>query len=252
MPGGRLTYQDRQHIASGLAEGLGYAEIARRLRRPTSTISREVARNGGYQGYRADHAHETARRRARRRKPAPSPTAHAAADAYGRDPEAVRDFEEQFTAMAVRMGLPRMVARVLLGLFTSDAGALTAAELAQRLQVSPASVSKAVRYLEQLELVRRERDARQRRERYFVDDDVWYRASLREMQFLTMWAEASRQGAQVFGTATPAGARLEEMGQFCELVARGIARATEHWRRSFPAHRRNLCCGATNPDKTGP
>ncbi|MGO4428265.1 MarR family transcriptional regulator, partial [Streptomyces sp. MCAF7] len=28
MPGGRLTHGDRQDIASGLAEGLGYAEIA--------------------------------------------------------------------------------------------------------------------------------------------------------------------------------------------------------------------------------
>ena len=43
MPGGRLTQEDRRHIAAGLAEGLGYAEIARRLGRPTSTVSREVA-----------------------------------------------------------------------------------------------------------------------------------------------------------------------------------------------------------------
>ncbi|MFD0661872.1 helix-turn-helix domain-containing protein [Thermocatellispora tengchongensis] len=47
MPGGRLTYEDRQAIASGLADGLDYAEIARRLARPTSTVTREVARNGG-------------------------------------------------------------------------------------------------------------------------------------------------------------------------------------------------------------
>ncbi|WP_425567801.1 helix-turn-helix domain-containing protein [Nonomuraea dietziae] len=33
MPGDRLTDEDRQHIAAGLAEGLGYTEIGRRLGR---------------------------------------------------------------------------------------------------------------------------------------------------------------------------------------------------------------------------
>src|SRR5258708_17126887 len=96
MPGERLTEQDRQRVAAGLAERLGYAEIARRLGRPTSTISREVARNGGPDGYRADNAHQATRRRARRRMPASSPALAATAGAYGRDPEAVRGFVEQF------------------------------------------------------------------------------------------------------------------------------------------------------------
>ena len=53
MPGGRLTQQERQQIAHGLAADLAYAEIARRLERPTSTITREVMRNGGPAAYRA-------------------------------------------------------------------------------------------------------------------------------------------------------------------------------------------------------
>ncbi|PLW74614.1 MarR family transcriptional regulator, partial [Streptomyces sp. DJ] len=58
MPGGRLTQQERRRIAAGLAEGLPYAEIARRLGRPTSTVSREVGRNGGPGGYRPQQAHQ--------------------------------------------------------------------------------------------------------------------------------------------------------------------------------------------------
>jgi len=54
MPGGRLTRQERQQIALGLADDLSYAEIARRLDRPTSTVTREVMRNGGPTGYRAE------------------------------------------------------------------------------------------------------------------------------------------------------------------------------------------------------
>ncbi|NUR92305.1 MAG: helix-turn-helix domain-containing protein, partial [Nonomuraea sp.] len=66
MPGARLTHDERRRIADGLAEGLGYAEIARRLARPTSTISREVGRNGGSYGYRADPAQKATGERARR------------------------------------------------------------------------------------------------------------------------------------------------------------------------------------------
>lgn len=71
MPGGRLTQQERQQIALGLADGLAYAEIARRLERPTSTITREVMRNGGPTAYRADLAHRATERRTRRKQTAP-------------------------------------------------------------------------------------------------------------------------------------------------------------------------------------
>src|ERR671922_1706112 len=92
MPGGRLTQQERQQIALGLADGLAYAEIARRLDRPTSTITREVMRNGGPTGYRADLAHRATEHRAHRRKQAAPPSPKAPPLAYGRDPEAVREY----------------------------------------------------------------------------------------------------------------------------------------------------------------
>jgi DNA-binding transcriptional ArsR family regulator len=223
MPGGRLTHHDRQQIASGLADGLGYAEIARQLGRPTSTISREVARNGRPDGYRADQAHQATGQRARRRKPAPPPELPAALGAYGRDPEAVRGFVEQFAALMAQTGLSRMAARVLVCLVTTDAGALTAADLVQQLRVSPASVSKAVGYLEELELVRRERDPRRRRERYVVDDDVWLRAWTASAGKNATWADAAQQGAEVLGATTPAGARLAGMGQFFARLSEDMA-----------------------------
>ncbi|MEV0505764.1 helix-turn-helix domain-containing protein, partial [Streptomyces spectabilis] len=60
MAGSRLTRQDRRRIAAGLAEGLSYSEIAKRLERVTSTVTREVMRNGGPREYRADRAHHAA------------------------------------------------------------------------------------------------------------------------------------------------------------------------------------------------
>jgi predicted transcriptional regulator len=235
MPGGRLTQQERQQIALGLADDLAYAEIARRLDRPTSTITREVLRNGGPTAYRADLAHRATERRAHRRRPA---AARANANGNGsdgrdgrdgRDPEAVRAYEEMFTALVMQSGLPRMTARVLVSLYTTDAGSLSAAELAQRLQVSPASISKAITFLESLDLVRRERDER-RRERYVVDDDVWYQAMLRSARDNHELAETARQGIGILGPDTPAAARLGNIARFLDFVGESITRAAEEAR----------------------
>src|SRR5579864_9339556 len=126
MPGGRLTLEDRRRIAAWLAEGRSQAEIGRRLSRPTSTITREVNRNRGPAGYQADQAQRATRQRARRRTTAAAPVVAASADprADGRDPVAVAEFEERFTDALVRMGMPRMICRVLTCLSTTDSGSM--------------------------------------------------------------------------------------------------------------------------------
>jgi IS30 family transposase len=65
---GRLGLGDREEISLGLAGGQSFTVIARRLERAVSTVSREVAANGGRAGYRAWRAHLRARDQARRPK----------------------------------------------------------------------------------------------------------------------------------------------------------------------------------------
>jgi IS30 family transposase len=65
----RLTLADREEIRIGLSHGESFAAIAARLERPTSAVSREVARNGGREDYRAYLGHERAFQAARRPKP---------------------------------------------------------------------------------------------------------------------------------------------------------------------------------------
>jgi DNA-binding transcriptional ArsR family regulator len=233
MPGGRLTLEDRRRIATWLREGFRCAEIARRLGRPRSTINREVERNGGPGAYQADRAHDATVRRARRRPPGPTTEAHQETDEYGRDPATVGEFTAQFTALMIRTGLLPMPAKVFACLFTSDAGAFTSADLVQRLQVSPASVSKAIAYLEKLQLVRRERDPTTRRERYLIDDDVWYQAWSASTRSITLWAGTAEHGADILGPATPAGARLRDTSQFFRLLAKDMTRAAEHRRQTL-------------------
>ena len=61
-----LSMEEREEISRGVAAGLSMRTIARSIGRAPSTISRELARNRGRQGYRASHADERAWDRARR------------------------------------------------------------------------------------------------------------------------------------------------------------------------------------------
>jgi IS30 family transposase len=63
-----LTLVEREEISRGLAHNESLCEIAQRLGRAPSTVSREVARNGGRDTYRAHRADRAAFRRARRPK----------------------------------------------------------------------------------------------------------------------------------------------------------------------------------------
>ena len=71
-------------------------------------------------------------------------------------------------------GLARLPARVFAALMATPDGRLTSAELATVLEVSPAGVSGAVRYLSQLRMIRRERERGSRRDVYVVMDDAWH------------------------------------------------------------------------------
>lgn len=64
-----LSATDREEISRGLVAGLSIRKIAASLHRAPSTISREVARNGGRGQYRATLAEERAWKLAQRPKP---------------------------------------------------------------------------------------------------------------------------------------------------------------------------------------
>ncbi|MFB9967985.1 GbsR/MarR family transcriptional regulator [Sinosporangium siamense] len=219
MPGGRLTQQDRQRIAAGLTDGLSYREIARRLDRPTSTITREIARNGGPAGYRPQQAHQTAIQRARRGTPAPPRAATQPST-----------LEQEIIEMAVRAGMPRTTARVHHDLMLSKDGRRTAAELARRLNVSPAAVSVAVNYLIQQGYARRERDPQHRRDIYVIDNDVWYHSILISRRQTIETVRATMAAAETYGLDSPVGQRLAKTAAFLEHVSLDMIESADRWR----------------------
>jgi IS30 family transposase len=83
-----LSMDDREEISRGVAADESYRSIGRRIGRPASTVSREVARNRGIVKYRAVDADDRAWRRAKRPKTcrlAQQPTLCAYVDARLRE-----------------------------------------------------------------------------------------------------------------------------------------------------------------------
>jgi len=64
-----LSLTEREEISRGLAAGESLRQIAAKLKRPPSTISREIGRNSGKGGYRAVEADSKTWTRAQRPKP---------------------------------------------------------------------------------------------------------------------------------------------------------------------------------------
>ncbi|GAA1935493.1 MarR family transcriptional regulator [Streptomyces durmitorensis] len=157
-------------------------------------------------------------------------------DETRRDDEVVSRFVEQFAAQLVEAGMPRMPARIFAALLASDSGALTSAELGERLQVSPAAVSGAVRYLTQQHMVARERDPGSRRDLFRVHSNQWYEALANRDGVLKRWESALSDGVASLGPDTPAGRRMAETLAFFEFVEREIAEMLERWR----VHRESL------------
>ncbi|SEQ69589.1 MarR family protein [Lentzea xinjiangensis] len=237
MPGKRLDEEERQLIAQWLWDGLGYSEIGRRLQRPASTIQREVVRNGGHNNYRPGAAHRAASDRAMRRMPAVDDLdVDEEVYAFDRRPGEVQEFHLQLVAVFVQTGLTRTAARILAEIFMTDKGSLTATELVLRLSISPGTVSRSTAYLQQLDLLRAERDGK--RMRYYLDDDVWYRAWLSSAERNSTWAHTALNGAEIFGLDTPVGARLKDMGQFFAFVVVDMESTQRKWLDFFEKKKR--------------
>jgi DNA-binding transcriptional regulator GbsR (MarR family) len=136
---------------------------------------------------------------------------------------------ERFASVLVAAGFPPMPARVFVALLVTDSGRLTAAELAGMLRVSPAAVSGAVRYLIQLGLVHKERVPGSRRDYYRMPDDVWHDMLRLRDQVMLRWTALVREGIELLGPDTPAGARLAEHAAFFEFVSGELPEVLKRW-----------------------
>ncbi|MBW8486163.1 GbsR/MarR family transcriptional regulator [Actinomadura parmotrematis] len=147
----------------------------------------------------------------------------------GPDIDAVRRFIERFAVRMEDAGWQRMPARVFGALLASEDGALTAAELAEVLQVSPAAISGAVRNLVHLHMAAREREPGSRRDVYRVRDNVWEEVVAGRESTTRMFQESLYEGVRAVGADTRAGRRLNEGAEFFAFMQREAAEMIERW-----------------------
>ena len=141
---------------------------------------------------------------------------------------APEQFVERMGAALAQAGLPRAPSVVFSALLIDEDGRMTAAELARTLQLSPASISGAVRYLAQLGMLRRERERGSRRDVYVVDDDAWHGAMLRRDQLYAPMIAALDAGIAGSG-GSGAGQRLWLTREFLTFVDSEMSALTARW-----------------------
>lgn len=148
----------------------------------------------------------------------------------GSDDTAVSEFVERFAAELVVAGMGRMPSRIFSCLMAEESGVLTSAELSERLRISPAAVSGAMRYLIQIGLVAKEREPGSRRDRYRVLDDAWFESLTRRDELMLRWIRVLRDGEATVGAGTVAGERLAESAAFFEFMIDELHGMLGRWR----------------------
>jgi predicted transcriptional regulator len=148
----------------------------------------------------------------------------------GRDEQAVTAYVERFGDVLTDAGMPRLASRIFAAVLADDDGRMTAAELTEALEVSPAAVSGAVRYLTHVGMIGKERERGSRRDVYVVRAEAWHDAIMSRDRVMNEITRSMSQGVDaVGGPGTPAGRRLQLSVDFIEFITRRLGEIQEEW-----------------------
>jgi DNA-binding transcriptional regulator GbsR (MarR family) len=147
-----------------------------------------------------------------------------------RDEEAVRHFVERISRFLADWGFPPMAARVLITMTVSEEDAVTAADLAEQLGVSPAAISGAVRFLTQMGMVRRDPVPGSRRDLYRMVSDDWWELTLTKGNLFKVMADMVEEGIAAVGPETRAGQTMTEMHDYFAFLNAELPLLVDKWR----------------------
>lgn len=146
-----------------------------------------------------------------------------------KDEAALREMREHAAAVLAGAGFPKMPARVLMALTVTEQDGMTAAELAEALDVSPAAISGGVRYLQTLGIVRRLSQTGSRRDRYQLPSD-WYALMVRNSPLYGVLAAQADAGLAAVGDpSSPATERLADMAGFYRFLQERLPEMIGEW-----------------------
>ncbi|HET7433042.1 MAG TPA: MarR family transcriptional regulator [Nocardioides sp.] len=136
---------------------------------------------------------------------------------------------EQLGAALTEAGLPSLPSRIFSALLVDDDGRMTSAELTEVLGVSPAAVSGGVKYLAQLQMIRRERERGSRRDVYVVDEDAWHGLMVRRDHLYAPILRALQGAIDDRGRDHAAYRRLMLTAEFLRFVDDQMGDLAERW-----------------------
>ncbi|WP_374316004.1 GbsR/MarR family transcriptional regulator [Microbacterium sp.] len=144
---------------------------------------------------------------------------------------------EQAAALLTAAGMARMPARVMMALVGSPDEGYTAAELGDRLGVSAAAVSGAVRYLVSMRLIQRVSRPGDRRDRYDLVDHAWSGMITANAPMYAALAAAMDDIADDNADAPLSVARARDVADFLRYLAERMPRLADEWRAQRAADR---------------
>ncbi|MGR6918398.1 GbsR/MarR family transcriptional regulator [[Actinomadura] parvosata] len=153
------------------------------------------------------------------------------------DEGAIAGYRERFAQIMVEAGMPRMAARVYAALLVTDSGRLSAAELAEQLEVGASAISGAVKYLVQVRLVERGREPGTRHDYCRIHEHTWSHFISQSDPMLVRVQDGAGEGTAILGPDTPAGQRLEETRRFFAFMREEIRQSMAKWSRLQAAGR---------------
>lgn len=139
-----------------------------------------------------------------------------------------REFSDELAALLDAAGFPRMPARTLMALLTSPTGELTADQISDVLDVSPAAVSGAIRYLQSVQVLRVGSLPGTRRRKYALAPN-WYVATLTRLSLYGELSGLAQHRPPSIGSDTPAGRRVQEMADFYGFLNRKFPELLSEW-----------------------
>jgi DNA-binding transcriptional regulator GbsR (MarR family) len=136
---------------------------------------------------------------------------------------------ERGAAVMTAAGMPRMPARVMMALIAAPADGYTAGELCERLGVSAAAVSGAVRYLQQLHFIHRRTVPGERRERYVLLEDAFYRSVVDNSPVYDRSAAILEEMAADLTADAAAQTRAADIAAFMRFLSRRMPQLIGEW-----------------------
>jgi DNA-binding transcriptional regulator GbsR (MarR family) len=151
------------------------------------------------------------------------------------DEAAVQEFIEQLGLIWDRFGANRTIGRMIGWLMICDPPEQTAADLAQALQISKASVSTATRALEAMGLVQRVARPGERRIRYRMPPGAWDATTQLRIRELEHIRGIARQGQRALAGRSPEQCeRIDDFVFWSSWMIDRYNRLLQEWREERP------------------